>query len=406
TPQRVLGEVSESAHSWGLERASDDENAPRGEGAIFYNARILTDIASTYPPPDKQTLRFFGRGLTAEQGERLQRAQSALVLEFEVPQASRKQGLDGAYRLILAAAQLADGLVWDDATREVFAPSAWEQKRLAGWDEENPRCANHVTMHMYPDETGLRIVSLGMKKFGLPDVVVEGVARSDAKAAAMMANVVLQMWVENPASAAVGDCDLDLRQLRHRQIRSRPDEANGDQKKGVAKLTFERVAADEGDPDNELLIVGFERNEGPDRSSRLTRALADLWGWQSHDRVETADHDDGELHAARRRAKEKLPLLRGKMERGLAPGEVLMVKAPFKATDGSNEWMWVEVAQWQGDRIRGALRNEPEDVPQLRIGQQVEVSMGDVFDYLYRRADGVVEGNETGAIISRQNAAN
>lgn len=63
--------------------------------------------------------------------------------------------------------------------------------------------------------------------------------------------------------------------------------------------------------------------------------------------------------------------------------------------------MWVEVVRWDGDQIEGVLDNEPFAIPTLRAGQQVRGSANDVFDYIYRRADGRTEGNETSAIIER-----
>jgi hypothetical protein len=41
------------------------------------------------------------------------------------------------------------------------------------------------------------------------------------------------------------------------------------------------------------------------------------------------------------------------------------------------------------------------DVPGLHAGQEVKVSMADVFDYLVRFPDGRTEGNRTGAIIEK-----
>ncbi len=61
--------------------------------------------------------------------------------------------------------------------------------------------------------------------------------------------------------------------------------------------------------------------------------------------------------------------------------------------------MWVEVVSWQADKIKGILRNEPENVPTLRAGQTVEVSEQQVFDYIRHRADGTSEGTETGKVI-------
>ncbi len=64
--------------------------------------------------------------------------------------------------------------------------------------------------------------------------------------------------------------------------------------------------------------------------------------------------------------------------------------------------MWVEVTRWKGDAISGPLMNEPHAIPDLHAGQKVQISEAKIFDYIRRRPDGTVEGNETGEIIAKQ----
>jgi len=80
---------------------------------------------------------------------------------------------------------------------------------------------------------------------------------------------------------------------------------------------------------------------------------------------------------------------------------MIQLKLPFATADDGTEWMWVEVLRWNDDTIEGLLSNEPFNVPDLHAGQRVTGSMDDVFDYIYRRGDGKVEGNQTSVIIER-----
>ncbi|MBU9358797.1 DUF2314 domain-containing protein [Burkholderia multivorans] len=105
------------------------------------------------------------------------------------------------------------------------------------------------------------------------------------------------------------------------------------------------------------------------------------------------------LRAASERARAQLPALQQAFQRGLAPGEQLQVKAPFTTRDGSREWMWIEVTEWKGDRIKGMLRNEPRNVPGMKAGQMVEARQSELFDYLRVFPDGHTEGNETPRIL-------
>lgn len=66
----------------------------------------------------------------------------------------------------------------------------------------------------------------------------------------------------------------------------------------------------------------------------------------------------------------------------LRPGD--LVKLIFQSTPPSPEYaaerMWVRVVRVEGDRLWGALDNEPIDMPQLRAGREVAFRRGDVID--------------------------
>lgn len=63
--------------------------------------------------------------------------------------------------------------------------------------------------------------------------------------------------------------------------------------------------------------------------------------------------------------------------------------------------MWVEITVWQGNTIKGLLKNEPYRIPSLHGGQIVQVKQEDVFDYMRSYPDGRIEGNQTGTIIQK-----
>lgn len=237
-----------------------------------------------------------------------------------------------------------------------------------------------------------------MRKLALPELAVDEVVATASMPIAWIINSIGQRMIEGQQPDADGWFDLDLRAIQHPAVRER---ALADLKSnGTARGRFKLLPAppEEGDADNRLLTIGFQGYEGPDLSARQDAALSALFG--RTDWVKQVTHDD-ELEAASQRARKKLPALRAVIQRGLRPGELVQVKLPFATPDGGNEWMWVEVLRWNGDTIEGVLSNEPFDVPDLHAGQRVTGSMDDVFDYLYRREDGEVEGNETSAIIER-----
>lgn len=193
-----------------------------------------------------------------------------------------------------------------------------------------------------------------------------------------------------------GQYGLDIRTIQNKEVRDPQVNSLKSNATAVAQLVLREGNWEEGDPKNRLIEITFDRYPGRDVNAKQEALLSSLFGWE--DAITPVKHNEV-LLAASRRAKEKMPTLRVEFAAGLNPGEIIQVKAPFKTPDGGQEWMWVEITDWEGADIKGMLKNEPFNIPTLHGGQIVKVKQKDVFDYIRRYPDGSQEGNETGAII-------
>lgn len=196
----------------------------------------------------------------------------------------------------------------------------------------------------------------------------------------------------------LGEYDLDIRKIQNREVRDPQVNSLKENATAIALLALKKGKWEEGYPANRLIEIAFDRYPGRDVHAKQQELLSSLFGWK--DTATPVKHNE-ELLSASQRAKAKLPVLRKEFAEGLAPGEFIQIKAPFKTPDGGQEWMWVEVTAWEGDDTKGLLKNEPFNIPSLHGGQVVKVKQGDVFDYIRRFPDGKEEGNETGAIIQK-----
>lgn len=382
--------------------AAPDTEAPAGPTAVSVPsvaARIEPDVQAEYAPPDPDLLARFGHGLSSEQADQLMQSEQALILEFSYSGRHVWNGLKEAQGLVADLATATGGLIWDEETREVFAPAAWSE-RLAAWTGDVPDLSKHTVIHAYKKDEFIRAITLGMTKFGLPDLVVENFSWSLSRNTGQLINLFAQALAEGATIARPGEFDLDLKSIRNPQVREEHLPHLQGNATGVALLTLKKGTWEDGDPKNRLIELTFDRGTGPDPHARHEAVLSKTFG--STDSVTKVAHDDVELEAASARARAKLPALRTAFNKGLEPGETLLLKAPFATPDDSQEWMWVEVTRWKGDAISGLLMNEPHSIPDLHAGQKVQVSEAKIFDYIRRRPDGTVEGNETGKIIARQ----
>jgi uncharacterized protein YegJ (DUF2314 family) len=364
--------------------------------------RMERDLANRYTPPDADVVRRFGRGLTDAQQGALQEATEAMVLEFEIPRALVFSAGRDACALASRLAHATDGIVWDDQTREVFSAAAWDERRLASWTEPVPDVSQQIVIHSYRDDEYVRSVTLGMARFALPDLSIEESPWSSNDQVGHLLNLTAQRLAEGAVVGAGGALSLRATEIGNASVREREWKAAAEPHgTGSVLLVLQTAEQQEGDAPNRLWALTFERNAGVDVHSRLADALSGFFG--STDGIRNVEHDEVIL-AASTRARERLPALQEAFGKGLLPGEILMVKAGFDKPDGAKEWMWIEVTSWEGTRISGLLQNEPFEIPELHAGQRVTVAQHEVFDFLLKRPDGTVEGNETGPLIEARSA--
>lgn len=361
--------------------------------------RIEPDPQHEYAPPDLEFLQRFGHGLSADDVGALQETESVLILDWTYPKEHVWSGLRSALEITSSLARNTGGLIWDETTREVFAPDTWDERRIREWTEEVPDVSKFTVVHAYRSGEFVRAITLGMEKFGLPDVVIDGFSWSLSRNMGHVINLFAQAMAEGATPDIPGEFDLDFNAIRNPKVREPQVENLKPGATSVALLSLQEGSWEDGDPMNRLIEITFDRGTGPDTSSRQVQILAQAFGLE--DSLTKVEHDEA-VEEASRKAREKLPGLREDFNSGLAPGEQILIKAPFATPDDGREWMWVEVTSWQGNTITGLLANEPFNIPTLKAGQIVEVPEADVFDYIRQHPDGTVEGNETGKLFEQR----
>lgn len=361
--------------------------APEG---MLLQARIEMNVPAKYPPPDARSLGYFGRGMSRAQVEAVQGSKQALQLNFSHPARHAMEGLRAASTVAEQVARSTGGLLWDEETREMFTPDKWRELRLAGWHGAAPDVSKHITIHSYKSAGLVRAITLGMAKFGLPDLVIDQFPWTSQGTMGNIINQLAQALAEGTPAGAGGHIDLKLTGLKPKG-------------EAVARLALVKGTMEAGDPANRLAEISFSRYPGQDPQVRQGAMLSTMFGYS--DNVKRIRHN-AELTAASQAAQMKLAGLRAAFASGLQPGEYILLKAPFAKTSGGSEWMWVEVSKWQGEKIEGLLKSTPREIPSLRAGQVVQVSQSRVFDYIRHYPDGREDGNSTSKIIEKMQGAN
>lgn len=355
---------------------------------------IARPTVGEFAPPSLETLKYRGKGLSDEEKVRLQKATAVTIFSFTGPGKDALASYRVALRALLALEKTAPGILWDEDARVAMGRDAWAA-RLDDWTGDVPRVDRQFSIDGYRDGELLRIVTLGMRRFALPDVVVSQVTSHDFKSMGTLVNIVCQTLVERSALPRPGEIDVAVATLTNTAARAYYLADFEEGGTGGGTLALAKATPAEGDSDNRLLEVVFPGPAGQ-LQERQNHTLASILG--AHDSLVRTRHDP-EILAASARARAKAIALKTRFASGAPQLEQLTVKAPFKTRSGGNEWMWVEVVRWNGSTIQGVLQNDPYEVPGLKAGARVEVEESSIFDYIYRRADGSAEGNETAALL-------
>ncbi|MDC0715230.1 DUF2314 domain-containing protein [Stigmatella sp. ncwal1] len=367
------------------------------EGVALPTVRISSHSASEYPLPDGETLEMGVRRLTPHEQAQLAASERVLLLEFTT-QPPALEAVRQAHVLALELARAHGGLVWDEAVREFFSVEAWQALRLDGWEQGAPLLENHFNSYLYSEGEGIsRVLTVGLSKFGLPDLEVPQVPGALSGKMGTLVNLVAQLMLEGTPVQADGGFPVVLDTLRFAPLRERllSQVLPGAPRQVLLELS--PVEPLEGVEDDRLVSLFFPAHPGDTPSERPYAALAALFG--AKDEIRSTAHDD-ELMAASRRARDELLFrIKPRFQEGMEPGTRLFVKAPFGTTGGGTEWMWILVTDWEASALAGMLDSEPEDVPGLKAGAPVEVKEDVLFDFLLVRPDGTTEGNQTERII-------
>ena len=360
------------------------------------------DLPNHYPVPAAEVLKFYARGLTRDHWEMLGASKEALVMSFAWPTNLGLSLLKSTEEILSEMAQQSGGLISDDETREIFSLEQWKATRLARWEGDLPLVSDHITIHAYSHVDSARAVTLGMAKFGLPDLVVEKFSWSVSQPLLRLMHLFAQSLVEHDGQGYVGNFDVDLTTFKHSVVRDAENKVLEGRPSKQAQLYLTKGVPDKGDPQNGLLVIGFDRYPGDDVFTKEQQCLNALFAYKES--LHLIDHDK-EILKASDEARTHLPELKKRVGQGLAQGEEILVKAAFFSKNKDTEFMWVNVTGWSDDEITGILTNEPVTVPNLHAGQKVTLKESQVFDYFVHHADGKEEGGATEHLLTPGPAA-
>lgn len=357
----------------------------------------ISNVTEDYPTHNMEYLSYFADGFTKTQKENLIASKNAFICVFYYPHKDAFTQLKKLFDWVYTKIKDTDFTVYDGEVREYFSPTTWKKNRVDAWQNGIPNTMQQLTLHTYRDYEYCRSITFGMQRFGLPDLVIEESACTNATNASQLLTIIAQLLLEGKQiknKSLVVDLD-ELQNTAFKNIISSLIYENANKKATINFYT--NVQMEEGDPANTIFKINFDVKGYDNTQAYESEIYNNIFG--SEDEVTHVNHND-EIKAASERAKKRLPALQQLFTKGLGT-ETLLLKAPFATDNGGNEWMWVEVTKWTNGTIEGILQNDPYYIKNLKSGAKVTVQQADIFDYILYKADGTTEGNETGKLIQK-----
>ena len=338
-----------------------------------------------YAPPSVTYLQHKGFGISQAQREQLQKTDTVLLVDIFAIKPDGFDYLTSANRLVSAIADQTKGFIWDEETREMFSPLAWDKTRIP--EADGSVALANTTMHGYEiPSKNFRAVSFGMRKLGLPDIVVTEFPKPFwTPTMSMMRFLVAYIGDRGP---------LDPRQLwtaAELKVLLGLEAETSD----VPSIQLMPGKRDQGDPRNDLWTIDFGKYPGDSYHEQQAHVIFKLF--QRNDPLLGVWDQREELMKLSDAARAKLTAKKDDLvKNGLKAKERLVLKAFVE-----NEYLWFDFTAWKDDVLEGFLLNDATADGAKKKGDRLNVPFDQIFDYLYVHPDGTEEGNETTKFIGQ-----
>ena len=333
--------------------------------------------------PDADFIATFGPDISNPEG--LQRSEMVVLAWFAGPREQSMETFAIAHAAFADAASRASGWVEDLDTQLLFDAEGWRSRDprgpLSDWFVVEPAPMNDGTDRLH-------MVTRGLRRFGDFELAVDGVAPEAGTDVGWVLDAVAATL--HPLGEVHDEESVDAESAR-----------------GTAKL--EVATPRDDDPQGPILRVRFVGEVLVSPEPAIAAAV-DVTVVSEPSAAATpipepapvlapapAPAAPQSLAEATARVRTDLAGLEAAWRTGLPAGDVLAVNVPMNTRFGGLEYLWVEVSRWEAGGLSGRVVSEPYEVPGVQRGDTLNFRQSEVYDYIYKRADGTKSGSLTKA---------
>lgn len=357
--------------------------------ALEQEDRFEVDVMTSeeYILPPEETMDTTAPGLTATERAAVHKKPTAVVVRTQAPVADDALAARLAFAVTSALADTLDGFVYDQTGRRIESKTDFAKRVITTPIGQPAFRPKHIVVQHYRQEDGTaRLLTLGMDRFGSPDLIVAGANMGTGDKLSLVLVTVASQIAEGKRAPFTVTLDDVARALD-----KRPTELGADPAKSKAvKLDVFTSERSDGDPNNEILDLG---PEGGFTREGWENLVATLFGTPV-----TADVPfDKEQETIAEKARRDLP---DAIKRFKSGEGALYVKGAFTIPEESRkdggpttEWLWLGIASCDANHTCvGSPSGDPAYATDLAPGKNTSVAKKDVVDWLLQQRDGGTAG--------------
>ncbi|MBX3258603.1 MAG: DUF2314 domain-containing protein [Labilithrix sp.] len=341
--------------------------------------------------PPEDTMDTVAPGLTPSERVSARAKRTAVVIRTQGDLTPEQVPARAVFAATAVLAEALTGFVYDEVARRIVTAHDAASHAIVVALGEPAFARKHIVVQLYRQDDGTaRLLTLGMQRFGSPDLSIRGANMASGPMLAEVINAAASQIAHGASGSAITVTLADVARVVGKTPAELSANADGARPVELDVVTPERI---EGDPANEM--AELVPKGGATREAWDT-VVATLFGVTPST---TAAVDDPELAGVAEDARRSLPAAIERFEAG--EGE-LFVKGPFPIpeearVDGgaSTETLWLAAASCDARRCTGVLSNEPSYATNIALGKTTSVKRDEAVDWMIHRRDGGVVGGES-----------
>ncbi len=396
--------------------------------ALTIDYILREEATELFDYPD-ELIPHNSRELSREDLETLMKAKMIVRARLSQNTLTGRESIVFMVRFVEALRSLNNGVVQDAVSHTLWGTEQWKR------GVENPRkniMERQLQWEILDEGGRVWIHTHGMLKFGLPDLEMDGFPAEAAGTGRKLTIMAAERLVQQRGRGLSLGCPIVLPGTPFAfAAEVHPRDEEGHFPAGSLAILPHVAGHDPKGADAISEILEVLRSPESSRSAAgeqsITQAEEPPEAAPVENRdletgvVEFTEHEafteepaaetllpDTETDALRARlldahekALKELKAFRKSFQRGKrADDDIHAVKVGFPAQNGSYEWMWVSLDAWRGKSIVGFLENVPELRTDLEKGMRVQITEGEIFDWVISREGEVLNGAYTENVLT------